>query len=146
MKTSFLLVILGFELGTLHVLGRCSTTWVMPTTLCALGYFSDRVLYLLRWGLTNFISRLVSNHDPPDLHLSSRWGQGLYHLASPKTLKTFWLKCRETFFVPRKSFPKENRKHVHHYEKPRKSRFIKIESASWNNIVWKEASYRGSHL
>jgi hypothetical protein len=39
----FFLAVQGFELRALHLLDRRSTTWAMPTALCALGYFSDKV-------------------------------------------------------------------------------------------------------
>jgi hypothetical protein len=82
--------VLGFELKTLHLLGRCCITWTMPTVLFA----SDRVLhfcpgcpnrwdyrctlpcpvYLLRYGsLTNFLPRLASNLVLPYLCLLSSW-------------------------------------------------------------------------
>jgi hypothetical protein len=36
-------VVLGFELRSSHLLGRCATTSVTPPTLFAFSYFSDRV-------------------------------------------------------------------------------------------------------
>jgi hypothetical protein len=43
---NFLLVVLGFELRALHLLGRCSTSVTSPTPFC-FSYFSDRVLCFL---------------------------------------------------------------------------------------------------
>jgi hypothetical protein len=40
----FFVAVLGFELGTSHLLGRLSTTWPPPPVLFHSGYFEDRVL------------------------------------------------------------------------------------------------------
>jgi hypothetical protein len=36
---------------------------------------------LLRWGLTNFLPGLASDHDSPDLHLSHSWYYNVRHQA-----------------------------------------------------------------
>jgi hypothetical protein len=38
-------VILRFKLKVLHLLGKGSTTWTMPSAIFALGYFLDRVFH-----------------------------------------------------------------------------------------------------
>jgi hypothetical protein len=92
----FFLVVLVFELRTLCMLGRLSLPLEAITSLfLCFSYFSNRVLSfcpgrasstilcllwswgdryviphpacLLRWGLTNFLSRLALNHSPHDL-------------------------------------------------------------------------------
>jgi hypothetical protein len=40
------LVVLGFELRALNLVGKCSTAWVMPLVLAYFSYFSDRILCL----------------------------------------------------------------------------------------------------
>jgi hypothetical protein len=40
------LVVLGFELRALNLVGKCSTAWVMPPVLAYFSYFSDRILCL----------------------------------------------------------------------------------------------------
>jgi hypothetical protein len=65
----------GFEVRALHLLGSCSTTWVIPPDLYAFGYFSDRFLCFLTW--------LTSDCDPPTyasytwVYKCVCWGGGL---------------------------------------------------------------------
>jgi hypothetical protein len=95
----FFLVVLGFEIGALCLLGRCSTAWVTPLTLFVfISYLPNRVwllcldrpylwllcswddrctplhppFYWLRWGLLNspLLRGLTLNHSP-DLCLPS---------------------------------------------------------------------------
>jgi hypothetical protein len=44
------LMVLGFELRVLNVLGRCSTTWATLSTLFCIGYFQHRVLQTICLG------------------------------------------------------------------------------------------------
>jgi hypothetical protein len=37
------------------------------------GHVPQYPAYLLRWGLTNFVPGLASNHDPSHLYLPSTW-------------------------------------------------------------------------
>jgi hypothetical protein len=51
-----------------HNLPICAS-WVAGMT----GTSHHTQLFSLRWGFTNFLSLLVWNHDPPNLHLLSSW-------------------------------------------------------------------------
>jgi hypothetical protein len=44
-------VLLGFELRSIHLLCRCSTTWVMPPVLFSSGYFGYWVSFFAQAGL-----------------------------------------------------------------------------------------------
>jgi hypothetical protein len=60
------LAIWGFELRTLHLLGKHYTTWaVLPALFFLLRLFFDTVLCLLY--------QLVSNHNPPSYASCSSW-------------------------------------------------------------------------
>jgi hypothetical protein len=57
-------VVLGFELRALHLQSRCSTA-----SATSLVHFA---LVILEMGvLENYLPKLASNHDPPDLSLPS---------------------------------------------------------------------------
>jgi hypothetical protein len=84
------LVVLGFELRAVSLVGRCSISWATPLALFALAileirsYFLPRLCwamiflfyasccYWLTWGLVNFLPGLALNFGPPDLSLPSR--------------------------------------------------------------------------
>jgi hypothetical protein len=97
----FFLEVLGFELRSLHLLGRCSTAWTMPTTLSTLVILELGLLFA-QWSLyynssimgfppyldnrpaphpveirsvKHFFGRVweIWNCDPPDLSLSNSW-------------------------------------------------------------------------
>jgi hypothetical protein len=51
-----MVIVLGLEFRTLHLLNRCSTSWTTSPTLFAFGYFSDKVCC--------FFARLTLNHSP----------------------------------------------------------------------------------
>jgi hypothetical protein len=44
------------------------------------------LFYWLRWGLTNFLSELAFNHDPPDCHLLAR----ITDMSQGTQLDLFW--------------------------------------------------------
>jgi hypothetical protein len=97
----FVLVVLGFELRALNLLGRCSTFWaIMPPHLfllwclkffsgASLGLWPFHICFLpcnwdhsteppcltslLRWNLTNFLPRSAFNCDSPNLYLLNVW-------------------------------------------------------------------------
>jgi hypothetical protein len=67
----FFLVVLGFGLRALHLLGRCSTTSAMPPALYCFSYFLERVLH--------FLSKAGLGDNPPTMLLDFRCGPS--HLA-----------------------------------------------------------------
>jgi hypothetical protein len=56
--TCIFLVVLGFELRALQLLGSCSATRVTPPVLFCFSYFSDKVLH--------FCLELALDHNPPN--------------------------------------------------------------------------------
>jgi hypothetical protein len=94
------LTLLGFEFRTSHLMGKCSTTWATFQPFLYLVIFQvgskvfaqrptsdltlppmwvksnmDHHTQLINWdrGLTNFLSMLASNYNPPDLCLLNSW-------------------------------------------------------------------------
>jgi hypothetical protein len=55
----FFFAVLQFELGALCLLGRCTTSWVMPPALFHFSYFSDRISHFLPSAPSDH------NHDLP---------------------------------------------------------------------------------
>jgi hypothetical protein len=92
---------LGFELRASHLLGKCTTTWLMPPACFCLvlfcfvfcfSYFSDRVLCFCLWSdlrpWSSYLHFLLSwrdRHSPLCLALWLRWGSVTFYLGWPQT-------------------------------------------------------------
>jgi hypothetical protein len=61
----FSFVRLWFELRASHLQSRCSTSRATPPVHFVLVIIGDR------WGLTNYLPRLTSIHDPPNVSLTN---------------------------------------------------------------------------
>jgi hypothetical protein len=79
----FFFVVLGFELRGLHSQSRCSTAWATPPVHFAVFTFGDG-------GLVNYLARLVSNHDPPDLSLPCSYSYRCESPAPDNEGKVLW--------------------------------------------------------